>query len=190
MCNVNDLLHPFLLKAAAFSASAFLFGSVYADSFTVKDTVFEQVGAEYNIDPLLLYSIALVESAVDAPNRRGYLNPSPWTIRADKPFYAATEDEARKELLRLLKTKRSVDVGMLQINTKWHGNRVSRITDLLDPLVNVRIAAQILEEQFRRFPEDAYLAVGNYHSSDSKRARWYARHVFRVYTNLKSSGDQ
>lgn len=58
--------------------------------------------------------------------------------------------------------------------------------DLLDPLTNVRVAAQILSEQIARHPHDAALAIGNYHSSRPDRARWYARHVLRLYTNLKT----
>ncbi|WP_443743356.1 lytic transglycosylase domain-containing protein [Sutterella sp.] len=140
----------------------------------------------YDIDPALLYSISIVESAVDDPTRSGYLKPSPWTLRTSTPFYAASRREAEVELLRLLRLGRSVDVGMMQVNTRWHGHRVKDPLDLLDPLVNVRVAAEILSEQMRRYPKDAALAVGHYHSADSKRARWYARHVMRIYTNIKT----
>lgn len=156
-----------------------------AESFSVKGSIFEAAGRENNIDPVLLYSIALVESAVVAPGKKGYLNPFPWTLRTDKPFYGASKTEAEAELNRLIKTNRSVDVGLMQINTRWHGHRVDRITDLLDPLTNVRVAAQILNEQFARYSDDAERAVGSYHSSDPERSRWYARHVLRVYTELQ-----
>ena len=154
-------------------------------AFSLKDSVFEKAGMEYNVDPVLLYSIALVESAIDAPEK-GFLKPSPWTLRTNKPYYAKSKQEAEALLDRLIQTNKSIDVGMMQINLKWHGHRVKSPKELLDPLTNVRTGAQIISEQIKRYPKDAALAVGNYHSSRPERARWYARHVLRVYTNLKS----
>lgn len=154
-------------------------------AFSLKDSVFEKAGMEYNVDPVLLYSIALVESAIDAPEK-GFLKPSPWTLRTNKPYYAKSKQEAEALLDRLIQTNKSIDVGMMQINLKWHGHRVKSPKELLDPLTNVRTGAQIISEQIKRYPKDAALAVGNYHSSRPDRARWYARHVLRVYTNLKS----
>lgn len=154
-------------------------------AFSLKDSVFEKAGMEYNVDPILLYSIALVESAIDAPEK-GFLKPSPWTLRTNKPYYAKSKQEAEALLDHLIQTNKSIDVGMMQINLKWHGHRVKSPKELLDPLTNVRTGAQIISEQIKRYPKDAALAVGNYHSSRPDRARWYARHVLRVYTNLKS----
>lgn len=151
--------------------------------------IFETAGQEFNVDPLLLYSIAIVESAAEIPSKKGYVKPSPWTLRTEKPFYATNRREAEIELVRLLKTTNSVDVGMMQINTRWHGHRVSHPVDLLDPLTNVRVAAQILSEQIDRYPNDAAMAVGKYHTSDPERAQWYARHVLRVYTFIKRFED-
>lgn len=168
-----------------------IFGSIAlatsneTSAFSLKDSVFEKAGMEYNVDPVLLYSIALVESAIDAPEK-GFLKPSPWTLRTNKPYYAKSKQEAEALLDRLIQTNKSIDVGMMQINLKWHGHRVKSPKELLDPLTNVRTGAQIISEQIKRYPKDAALAVGNYHSSRPDRARWYARHVLRVYTNLKS----
>ena len=173
-------------RLAASIASCFVCACATATPFNVQGSIFEKAGKEFNVDPVLLYSIAVVESAVDAPNQRGYIQPSPWTLRTSKPYYAKSRQEAEEQLNRLLKTTRSIDVGMMQVNTRWHGHRVKEPKDLLDPLTNVRVAAQILSEQIARHPYDAALAIGNYHSSRPDRARWYARHVLRLYTNLKT----
>ena len=159
--------------------------SSHSNAFDIKNSVFEKAGMEYNVDPDLLYSIALVESAIDAP-QKGFLKPSPWTLRTNKPYYAKSRKEAEAILEKLLNEHESIDVGMMQVNTRWHGHRVKSLKELLDPLTNVRVAAQIVSEQIKRYPNDAALAVGNYHSSRPERARWYARHVLRVYTNLKN----
>ena len=79
-----------------------------AHSFDLKDSIYEEAGLRYNIDPTLLYAIALVESAVDS-SELGMVNPYPWALRTDKPFYGKTRREAEIELRRLLKAGRSVD---------------------------------------------------------------------------------
>lgn len=164
----------------SFSASQLYAGQ----TLSLKGTIFEQAGNEYDVDPVLLYSIALVESAVDTPGKAGFVNPFPWTLRTDKPYYGSTREQAEKELLRLLENRKSVDVGLMQVNTKWHGHRVKNPLDLLDPLTNVRVAAAILSEQIDK-AKDAETAVGRYHSFNPERARWYAQHVLRIYTLIK-----
>lgn len=51
-----------------------------AHSFVLKDSIYEEAGLRYNIDPTLLYAIALVESAVDS-SELGMVNPYPWALR-------------------------------------------------------------------------------------------------------------
>ena len=155
--------------------------------FSLAGTIFERAGDEYNVDPALLYSIALVESAIDDPDKAGFINPFPWTLRSTRPFYGKNRQEAEKELLRLLKTHKSIDVGLMQINTKWHGHKVNSPTALLDTHTNVRIEAQIRSEQIDK-TADAEMAIGRYHSFDPERARWYAHHVLRVYTQIRHRG--
>lgn len=150
----------------------------------LNGTVFDVAGSEYNIDPKLLYSIAVIESAVDADTSRKTVKPYPWTLRTDKPFYGKSREDAEQELKRLLKKGKSVDVGLMQINTKWHGHRVANPVDLLDPLTNVRIGAQILNERLSALPKDAVKAIGNYHSFDPERAEWYSRYVMRVWSSI------
>lgn len=174
-----------LPAAAAVVLSAVLAVTPAEAAFSVKGSVFEQAGREFNVDPLLLYSVAVVESAVMSPEKKGFITPSPWTLRTSRPFYASSREEAERELMRQLRVRRSIDVGMMQINTQWHGHRVKHPLELLDPLTNVRVGAQILSELIARYPRDAAKAIGNYHSYEPFRSAWYARNVLRVYANLK-----
>ena len=160
-----------------------------APTFSLKDTVFERVGSEKNLDPVLLYALACIESAV-ASEAKGFVRPYPWTLRTSSgPFYGKTKAEAVAELTRLLTRykKRSVDIGMMQINSRWHGHRVKTLTDLLDPYTNLSVAADILNECLARFPNSAFQAIGAYHSSDSRKAARYAKHVARLYSQLKNA---
>lgn len=155
-----------------------------AHSFDLKDSIYEEAGLRYNIDPTLLYAIAFVESAVDS-SELGMVNPYPWALRTDKPFYGKTRREAEIELRRLLKAGRSVDIGLMQINSRWHKHRVTNVLDLLDSRTNVMTGAQILSERLKASPDDSIKAVANYHSFDPERGRWYARHVFCIWQKLK-----
>ena len=156
-----------------------------AIAFDLSGTIYETAGVEFDIDPVLLYSVALVESATDAEDGSATISPYPWTLRSNRPFYAKTRKEAEEELARILKRGSSVDVGLMQVNTKWHGYRVKNLADLLDPLTNVRTGAAILSERLRATPKDAIKAIATYHSFDPDRGEWYARHVLRIWSRLK-----
>ena len=169
-------------RLLALAVSAALAGEAHA--FDLKGTIYEEAGLRYNIDPTLLYAIALVESAVDS-SELGMVNPYPWALRTDQPFYGKTRREAEIELRRLLKAGRSVDIGLMQINSRWHKHRVKNVLDLLDPRTNVMVGAQILSERLKASPDDGIKAVANYHSFDPERGRWYARHVFCIWQKLK-----
>ncbi len=155
--------------------------------FSLQGTVYERVGRESSIDPVLLYAISCVESAVDG-SRPGYIRPYPWTLRyGSRPFYGRSRQEAASELGRILGRGISVDIGLAQINSAWHGHRVKSLYDLLEPRTNLTVAAQILNEQFRRYPKNAFRAIGAYHSMTPERSIRYARHVARLYAALKGA---
>ena len=158
-----------------------------ANEFTLKGTVYEKVGNAANIDPALLYALTCVESSIEG-DIAGYMRPYPWTLRyGNKPFYGKNKAHAVAELKRILARHRnaSVDIGLAQINSRWHGYRVKSLLDLLDPQTNLTVAAQILNENFKRYPNDAFRAIGAYHSFDAAKSIRYARYVVRVYSSLK-----
>ena len=163
-----------------------LFTQAAASTFDLAGTIYEKAGREFDVDPTLLYSVALIESAVASEDGSETVSPYPWTLRTDRPFYGKTRREAEEELLRVLKHTKSVDVGLMQINARWHGHRVKKLTDLLDPLTNVRVGASILSERLKATPTDALRAVATYHSFSPERGEWYARHVMRVWSMLKN----
>ncbi len=177
-----------MLKSLLISALSGLVLLSNANALDLSGTVFEQVGQEKNIDPHLLYAIALAESAYSpVKNARGAA-PYPWTLRLpNKPIYATSKMHAKEELFGILKYTSSVDVGLMQINWRWHKHRVKRPEDLLDPLTNVRIGADILLENFRRSPTDLVAALGHYHSHNVKKRNQYGLTVYYIYRQLKDS---
>ena len=177
------------LRHSLFSLAAVgLFATTASAAVDLSGTVFETVGHKYRVDPKLLYSISLVESAVKADTQSGkelMVQPSPWTLRTRrKPYYAQSHEDAEKLLLKLLQVNKSVDIGLMQINSRWHAHRVKNVTDLLDPETNVSVAAAILSELIDRYPDNALEVIARYHSGQPARGTWYAKHVLRVYENV------
>ncbi|HHG8931288.1 hypothetical protein [Escherichia coli] len=83
-------------KAKALVLSAALLSST-ANAIDLSGTIFDKAAKAYNLDPLLVYSVALAESASGRGN--GSISPWPWTLRVPGlPFYAKSEDQAKAKL--------------------------------------------------------------------------------------------
>ena len=153
----------------------------------ISQSAFADVAAEYELDPTLLYSIALAESARGRGD--GNIAPWPWTLRvlSEPGIYAKNASEAKQELSRLLKSHKSIDIGMMQINLRYHGHRVKAPEDLLDPQIALNVGAQILRETLDSAEGDLELGIGRYHSWEEDRARNYGARILAFYRNIKSN---
>jgi hypothetical protein len=132
-------------------------------------------------DPRMLQAIAFAESG--RTDDHGLIEPWPWALNIDgRAFFPTSQEEA----LALLSAHqdRSVDVGLLQINIRWHDHRFDDPKSLLDPVINLEIGAAILKEALASAPGDLTAGIGRYHSSDPERARPYARTVLAFYRYL------
>ncbi len=161
--------------------------STSALAFDLEGTAWANVAREEGVDPLMLYAVALTESG--RPAARGQIEPWPWALNVDgNPIFAAS----RKEAARLLAIHRdkSVDVGLLQVNTRWHGHRVDKLEALLDPGTNLTVGAAILKEALASTPGDLTAGIGRYHSARPERAEAYARTVLALYRHLLHQQDE
>lgn len=150
-------------------------------SFDLKNTVFQSVGNDLGIDPLLLYAVAITESAVGAGN--GNIKPEPYVIRTSEgPSYFTSKEDAISALATAITFTKNVDVGMMQINLHFHPHEDPSI--LLDPVINLRTGAEYLKKMMDTTP-DPILGVGRYHSWTKERAMWYGTRVWKTYDNLK-----
>jgi hypothetical protein len=142
---------------------------------------------EAAVDVLFIYALTLVESMrYQGDNQQ--VAPSPFVIRSDvegaKYFGTKAEAHAAIEQYFLSYPDGSLDIGPAQINTRYHGHRVEKLTDLLDLGTNLKIAGQILAENMKT-ADSLFQAVGRYHTwADQDRATDYADKVFRIYRNL------
>lgn len=111
---------------------------------------------------------------------RGRWIPWPWTLNVSAvPHRFASQDEACASLVRSLRSvpSRRIDVGLGQINLGYFGDRVASPCDLLNPYLNLLLAAKILRG-FHRAGEDWMLAVGRYHRpAGGAPAELYRRQV-------------
>jgi soluble lytic murein transglycosylase-like protein len=137
-----------------------------------------EMARRYGVPPLILYGIALQESAMLFGARS---LPWPWTLNVQgRPERFRTYSAAVAAMRATLSSGiRNVDAGLMQVNWGFHSDRLGHPARALDPYPNIAVGAQILREQYAA-TGDWYRAIGRYHSpGDSGRAADYAAAVFR-----------
>lgn len=153
---------------------------------TLRNTIWWNVAEERGLDPYILYAVALVESAkVD----HRLATPWPWALNSQgRPVIPSSRLEAREILSdAMAKGIRAIDVGLMQVNIRWHGHRVRSPEELLDPEINIRVGADVLADAIRSAPGDLILGIGRYHAgwhnhSDAYR---YGRRVLAVAQRIR-----
>lgn len=149
---------------------------------------YRQIAHEYGIPPRVLYSVALQESRMRLRSR--LTRPWPWTLNvAGVPRRYPTRIAAYNGLTQYLKQGiRSIDVGLMQVNWRYHQDKLGNPWQALDPYHNVRTGAKILASEYRK-SQDWFEAIGRYHSPGSnlqqkRRAYNYARSVVGISNHL------
>jgi hypothetical protein len=150
-------------------------------------TLWWQIAEQHQLDPYILYAVALVESA--KVNPLNHVTPWPWAInKSGKSIIPGSQQEARAILNKTLaEGGRNIDVGLMQINLYWHGHRVGKPEQLLNPVTNLQIGALVLAEAIQSAPHDLVLGVGRYHSwQNTEAAVSYGRRVLAVANQLRA----
>lgn len=144
------------------------------------------IAEEAAVPPLALYAIACAESGWDAGDASAARRPWPWTLNvAGAGQFFDSRHRAYRALVEVLAETHLVDIGLGQVNWRWHQGRFADPWAALDPYVNLRVAAQILSEQFER-AGDWYQAVARYHApadtaAARARRRLYLRRVLACF---------
>ncbi len=113
----------------------------------------------------------------------GLVTAWPWTVNTEgRSSYFPTKDAAIA-FVRAAQERgvRSIDVGCLQINLKWHPDAFPDLATAFDPVANARYAAGFLSA-LRRDHGSLDTAIGRYHSAQSERGDAYRQ---RVTGNLR-----
>lgn len=158
-----------------------------AEGLSLRGTAWERTGRMAGLDPYLLYAVGYVESRLD---RKGRTGPWPFAVRTAVESYYPADFNAAMTLIHTLPPKEiaDADLGWMQVNVRWHGNRVPDVSHLLHPEINMRVGAGILREAIDSMPKDLELAVGRYHVwLDEPRARDYGRRVLALWHKLREA---
>ena len=150
---------------------------------------YQQVADAYDLPAEVLYAVALTESArrVDST---GNVRPWPWTLNVrGRGHFFASRQEAEAALQGLLDQGRtSVDIGLMQVNWRYHRQRLGSLQRAIDPYHNLRVAAEILRDCHRN-RQDWWEAVGCYHAPNSPhRAARYRARVFEHWQRVTERG--
>ena len=125
----------------------------------------------------LLLGIGLQEAGT---TRDGELTIWPWSVNAAGEGRFFDGRSTALEWVRRLLTSgvRSIDVGCMQINLRWHPDAFASLEEGFDPDLNADYAARFLLDLYRR-TGDWTTAAGSYHSFTPEKRDRYLRSLRR-----------
>jgi hypothetical protein len=135
-----------------------------------------------SVDPKVLAGIALNESAYHG---RAW----PWTLNvAGRGYFFRSREDALGAIRSLIAAGRcDFDVGIMQVNWCYHRQRFASPWDALAPATNVRVAEDILNENYSRTHSIAK-AIAWYHSANpvpgSAYLARFVRHINQINAGL------
>lgn len=135
---------------------------------------YDLTGRQFNIDPWLIYGVALQESKMKFGERT---LPYPWTLCVAGSAKRFGSYLAALSALRGYVTEqgiRNVDCGAMQVNWRWHNDKLQSFERALDPYPNLAVGAQILREHFDRLGSWSR-AVALYHTGSDANAETVSR---------------
>ncbi len=182
-------MSPLLQAVVGMATLLGLLTATAASSDDVVPEGYRVVAAQYGIPPTVLYAVAMTESGVGA-NVRGAYRPWPWTLNVAGhgrvyPSRAAAWSALNRFLAR---GERFVDIGIMQVNWRYHRDKLGDPWLALEPYHNLRVAAGILRECYTK-RRDWWASVGCYHSpNNSTRAQRYRQRVVGYWQRLATSG--
>ena len=143
--------------------------------------------ARHGIPKGLLQSITRVESGRKTVT--GDFMPWAWTLndRGEGLFFDDRESALAYLTKAVADPDHSVDVGCMQINTKWHSEGFLKLADMLDPTQNADYAAGFLldlHEAHQSWDD----AVKHYHSAAPEKNVGYHRRVLAELERFLEAG--
>lgn len=125
----------------------------------------------YAVPPAILFAVALAESELLLTSNRAM--PWPWTLNVEgRGERYRNRLETWEAINRhLAEGRRSIDIGLMQVNWRWHEALLQDTWTALDPQFNLRAGASILQALYVE-DGDWVTAIGRYHApADTPAAR-------------------
>jgi soluble lytic murein transglycosylase-like protein len=170
-------LRRVLAAACMFSVQV----SVAAAETNVCEREMVRAAAMHQVPLGMLYAVGLTETG-----RAGSLQP--YALNVDgRPEYEDSKASALRTFRKARKAgAKRIDVGCMQINHYYHGEKFGSLEDMFDPAQNVAYAARFLRELKER--EGSWtMAVARYHAGPTNFAA-QKTYVCRVISNLVATG--
>ncbi|MEC8263813.1 MAG: transglycosylase SLT domain-containing protein, partial [Pseudomonadota bacterium] len=107
----------------------------------------------------------------------------PWTLNdGGKGLFFDNREQVLDYLdIHMTNPDTSIDIGCMQINTKWHGSFFETLDEMLDPTSNVAYAAGFLTDLY--YAHGSWNeAIRHYHSSDRHKNGPYLKRVLATWT--------
>ena len=150
---------------------------------------YRMIAVEHGIPQSVLFAIALTESGKQT-GPAGSVRPWPWTLNvAGRGYFFDSRQAAWQALTAYLKEgKRSIDIGLMQVNWRYHQDQLGTPWQALDPYHNLRVGAGILQSCYVD-RQDWWASVGCYHApTDTYRADRYRRRVVSHWQRIVKAG--
>ena len=158
----------------------------FTDDKNICEKQIIEIERQINIPKGLLKAIGLTESGRYIEKSKKVIWP--WTINYKKKslFF-----ESKSQMLKFLESKvkkgnYDLDVGCMQINLKWHGKYFKKISDSIDPKINISYATSFLfklKSDFKTWTE----AIKRYHSSKPSKNIKYHKKVLANWNVSKNT---
>ena len=135
----------------------------------------------YDIPLAVFYAVGLLETG-----GRDGLQPYSMNIEGRAAANATLEDALATFAAARARGARLIDIGCMQINWRWHGEKFSSVTEMFDPAHNVDYAARFLREL--KIREKTWtLAVARYNAGPDNDAA-QKQYVCGVIRKMVNSG--
>ena len=188
----------FLLVSVFVLFSNAIYANVDSDTLPVKDKLHDaalcmeaarEAGVDFGVNYDLLNTISVVESGRWDNLRNRYV-AWPWTVNANgKGYYFESREEALNAIKNFQKQGiKSIDVGCMQINMKYHGEAFSSVEEALDPEKNLQYGAKFLRSLYSQNGNDWMKAAGKYHSGNPQESAAYTARLEKRFESYKVAG--
>ncbi len=160
------------------------------DNWDVCARHIEAAESILSLPPKILTAISLAESGRYSKERSATL-AWPWTVMAEgRGRYLPSREAAIAEVKQLkAKGVRNIDVGCMQINLMYHGEKFDSVEQAFDPAFNVAYAAKFLTD-LREETRSWIRAVARYHSATPVHANRYRAKVLSLWREARNAAYQ
>lgn len=173
-----------VMRLRSVVAAAFISSAACVSAFAttaICEAEILRAADRYGIPAGILYAVGLTETG-----RKGSLHA--WSLNIEgRAVLARSQQEAIAEFRKARESgAKLIDLGCMQINHHYHGEKFPSVSDMLTPRRNVDYAARFLAELKQRHGSWS-MAVARYHAGPNNDPA-HKRYVCRVIANMVATG--